>query len=1019
MEIPIGRRPGPPPPPLPSRPSIPRLTRQVEKLVTLRQTARTASLCQKPNDERPSCDSPVEASNDSSNDQWTMKIEEERSTIAEVRFYNLAAFLNRKDVVEGGFVIEALMTTIDWESEIDKEQKRYSTEQDIGELNEMENVPGAIVSHGVEAFSEDTHLGAVRIQSPTIINAFSEFTGYTKPPRPSILFPRPFITFRDTYEQMKTKLAEMEKAAVAHQSPEHSFLDLDHPGLGDPKSDSTEEVRYTDSHQVTNRSLQDMRCYIRFVETIILPIWSSFKSRERSGPTLVGFEDLPCLFTEGDLIYLPKEGLHQTGQSAFQCIWRLRRFCPPSKYHQEQLSLYSLDYDGRWALATFKNIDIRYFAGLKDVTALPCYPLSFHVDAATVLEEANNIGSRFLFCAQKHPLSLFYSGWTLVKGILGEPFQDEEKNMITTADYTESEIIVDFKEALGNYPQWRLPTFPVNQHFSNDYDSSDSDTDSDNDSQYKRSHDVFDWERRLCVDRGQKFYESTTFFRRRGMMGLDELEKDDLVLLPKRIFAYVLRERRFARLDTQGVDLDYQQRRVTLDDIQMKKAHRKIIRSSVAAHLKAQAKEKRGEGSTLDVDVISGKGKGLVILLHGAPGVGKTATAEAVAQENNRPLFPISCGDLGFSPKVVEKTLRDIFRYAYLWECILLLDEADIFLTQRERGGNSLERNAIVGVFLRTLEYYSGILFLTSNRVGALDEAFRSRVHISLWYPHLSLADTIKILQDNLGRLPQWDKTKDSARGLIKVMYEDIEDFIEVEYKNYSRAVKKERGPWNGRQIRNAVQIAASLALYDGESSKDEGLPAILTAEHFRIVAETTKEFENFLKIAKVGDDEYLARQRQDRADDFKDYKDHDDNTTRVEYTGYRPHGSPRASQSTARARHRRPSRSFYTEEQYDSLDEAIVDDSQAHRRRHGKTAIPRHSDEEYDTMRDKARRRHALDAADDDDASQSEEEDRVSDSYHARRSEASSSTRRIRNREQKYSLIPADRRRRGDEHDR
>jgi SpoVK/Ycf46/Vps4 family AAA+-type ATPase len=84
----------------------------------------------------------------------------------------------------------------------------------------------------------------------------------------------------------------------------------------------------------------------------------------------------------------------------------------------------------------------------------------------------------------------------------------------------------------------------------------------------------------------------------------------------------------------------------------------------------------------------------LFILLHGVPGVGKTATAEAVAQASRKPLFPITCGDLGVSPQEVDAALTSIFRLANLWDCVLLLDEADVFLSRRELG--DLERNALV-----------------------------------------------------------------------------------------------------------------------------------------------------------------------------------------------------------------------------------------------------------------------------------------------------------------------------------
>ncbi|KAK6197730.1 hypothetical protein LQW54_010634 [Pestalotiopsis sp. IQ-011] len=146
----------------------------------------------------------------------------------------------------------------------------------------------------------------------------------------------------------------------------------------------------------------------------------------------------------------------------------------------------------------------------------------------------------------------------------------------------------------------------------------------------------------------------------------------------------------------------------------MEENHRLLLRSAVSAHLKAT--------SRFSLDIIRGKGKGLLILLHGAPGVGKTATAEAIAIEYGRPLFAITCGDLGTSPASIEKTLMDIFRYANLWNCILLLDEADVFVTQRERGGHNFEKNALVTVFLRVVEYYSGILFHAKQRQERHDD---------------------------------------------------------------------------------------------------------------------------------------------------------------------------------------------------------------------------------------------------------------------------------------------------------
>lgn len=117
--------------------------------------------------------------------------------------------------------------------------------------------------------------------------------------------------------------------------------------------------------------------------------------------------------------------------------------------------------------------------------------------------------------------------------------------------------------------------------------------------------------------------------------------------------------------------------------------------------------------------------------------MGKTCTAECIAELVKKPLYPITCGDLGSTAEEVEKNLKKHFTLASTWDCVMLLDEADVFLAKRKT--EDLHRNSIVSVFLRMLEYYKGLLFLTTNRVGAFDEAFKSRVHISLFCKYLPL----------------------------------------------------------------------------------------------------------------------------------------------------------------------------------------------------------------------------------------------------------------------------------------
>lgn len=117
-------------------------------------------------------------------------------------------------------------------------------------------------------------------------------------------------------------------------------------------------------------------------------------------------------------------------------------------------------------------------------------------------------------------------------------------------------------------------------------------------------------------------------------------------------------------------------------------------------------------------DVIQGKGKGLVAVLHGPPGTGKTLTAEGISELLKCPLYMVSAGELGTDSRYLETELQKILDICHAWGAILLLDEADVFLEKRNM--HDIHRNALVSIFLRQLEYFQGILFLTTNRVEVI-----------------------------------------------------------------------------------------------------------------------------------------------------------------------------------------------------------------------------------------------------------------------------------------------------------
>src|ERR1700753_2329243 len=197
-------------------------------------------------------------------------------------------------------------------------------------------------------------------------------------------------------------------------------------------------------------------------------------------------------------------------------------------------------------------------------------------------------------------------------------------------------------------------------------------------------------------------------------------------------------------------------------------------------------------------DLIDNKGNGLIMLLHGGPGTGKTFTAETVAEMAEKPLFRVTCGDIGTQPEEVEKYLESVLHLGKIWGCVVLLDEADVFLEQRTL--TDLQRNALVSVFLRVLEYYEGILILTSNRVGTFDEAFKSRIQLSLHYENLSKPQRIKIWKNFINRLQSLQETD--------IDFDDINCYI-GELADHEM---------NGRQIRNAITTSRQLARFRGQN---------------------------------------------------------------------------------------------------------------------------------------------------------------------------------------------------------
>ncbi|KAI0183075.1 ATPase [Xylaria flabelliformis] len=351
----------------------------------------------------------------------------------------------------------------------------------------------------------------------------------------------------------------------------------------------------------------------------------------------------------------------------------------------------------------------------------------------------------------------------------------------------------------------------------------------------------------------------------------DNPPEDDLYfhIVSKVVAGFLLGERRWGHFHAEklcDVKFDREAFKYLVLDDDIKTTVKSLIGkfASVGGHLSAWPS-----------DFVKNKGQGRIFLLHGSPGVGKTCTAECVAELTHRPLLSLTSGDLSTDADQVEQNLEYFLALGERFGAIVLLDEADVYLESRR--DRDIERNGLVSVFLRALEYYRGVLFLTTNRVQTFDNAFTSRIHVALHYGALTDTDRERIWTNGFERLER--ESNGRVRAAVTAR----------EYAWGSADVRSLR--LNGREIRNALQTAVALA--ETEALEDEADVVMVTDKHLRSVVRMSRGFKNFMQRRRLRDDDdddvVLPYEEHDRAglrdDEIPVFSDSDDGIRRRRYS--------------------------------------------------------------------------------------------------------------------------------------
>ncbi|KAH8589925.1 P-loop containing nucleoside triphosphate hydrolase protein [Bisporella sp. PMI_857] len=444
-----------------------------------------------------------------------------------------------------------------------------------------------------------------------------------------------------------------------------------------------------------------------------------------------------------------------------------------SKYQQSQtgvffaLSSRYIDTNGSSFGYVAVSLVIESFEGIKPVANLNVLPAHLHPHIEEIKMRLHQRGDKFRDLNGLHYKS--YSGFCVMrKGIFGGPKKRNVDN---------GRIIID-GNTYASYNHDEMPHFqpldaPTKTDNSNHIPFGD---DSD-------SGDMPEFRIMRAVSRRMQRYAEKRSGRVDGSKKLNStsLQDGNLIYCTPMLRGYCLTSKQWVLFYVGNVD-EIKWNKDAFQRLVLPHDYKEIILAFVDSQLNKEDK--------FD-DIVQGKGRGVIMLLSGEPGVGKTLTAESVAEEMKRPLYSMSAGELGLTADQVETSLQRVLEISTKWGAVLLLDECDVFLEQRTV--SDIERNKLVSVFLRLLEYFKGVLFLTTNRISTFDAAFQSRIHLLINYPTLDFKSRM-VIWHNFVRPEGVSSSKYSS----SICDEDFESLAQMEL--------------NGREIKNIVKTAHLLA---------------------------------------------------------------------------------------------------------------------------------------------------------------------------------------------------------------
>ncbi|KAI5298944.1 hypothetical protein KEM56_003646, partial [Ascosphaera pollenicola] len=369
----------------------------------------------------------------------------------------------------------------------------------------------------------------------------------------------------------------------------------------------------------------------------------------------ITYDLLWTIFKPGELIYTPD----YEGDSEPHCMkYRASSYNKCKGYFGVSGSMVKFDDDKIGMANEVSNI--YGFRGTKHITQLSSYPLRYHPQQREVRRKLIERGKKYIECQGIHHRR--YDGFAYL-------FVEERQRMMKMN--VSGRIMVDFVNFKKNMPNY--------------YDLNLDARDGDLEMQRKKGEEDMTNHMFAVIKTKAGLHHvakietdeegnETTPECQIAEEDIDPMYKnvriceDELLLCSPVVYGFSFSQKMWIEFAVSKLE-EVVFTPEAFHSLVIPESQKSIIKALVRSH-------------TVDVnrnidDIIAGKGQGLVSVLHGPPGVGKTLTAEGIAELVRRPLYSVSVGELGTSTNRLEENLKTILDVAHAWGAVLLLDEAD------------------------------------------------------------------------------------------------------------------------------------------------------------------------------------------------------------------------------------------------------------------------------------------------------------------------------------------------------